>query len=794
MVGILNEYDKGLYFGNSRWHGELSKLTASNAPERLFISRPASTIFRELTRAAGIPAATADSSALPYTRLLGGGADGIRDLEDACDGFAHDRPAGPHLEYNATRAARAVTESLTDLVPNKDAMGNETETRIGTPHDLSQLFGIVTHADAELHIVAPVEDSASEAELEIPFTEITATSGLQTLELPVETGFLLSTGPTDPIGTVWSIGISFEQTLLMTIVNPAVAMSKTMVIGAATVAVTVNNVSWTSNGSTLKLSLQISGTVTEEGDTGPAPLGIQARVGVSHARRTLEYDTRVFRYGYEDADRARKYGGRRRRGRPIIVGGFERTALEEFYTPSAATISSMQLLARREVYAYREPIAVYRVRLDDRVALRRVSDKVHLRLGDGTDADFYIEHLETHLAQPVHQIAYLAPVARAVAPALPTAPSPPVLPPLDPIRRIEAVTIGLSTATVQVTPRVGYNVRISAEYQLEGAATWTALDSQAATSTNPARFELSGLTSGSTYNFRADTNITFRTPTLYSFETDTAAYSASDWSDIGSEIGYAAMDDLTYAGNALWGIDGNINRFTFTGSPVVVNGVTQRTDRLANRSGETFASSFSGGFGSASRSDYRFEGFDGIVWIGGATERFWIAYTVNNNGYNQPRFGRLTTFSRDGYYLKQIDGRTGAQIVLDRGNRTLSRRVQAMCLVGDLVAIVSRNPGDARTHLFTLPADDIGSGALTTRGDFPAGVHPTGIAYDGSLILLVGPSYFGTMSDIANPGGAISHGAPSKGLQAIAWTGSELIASGSPRASRLFFQHITPTP
>ena len=401
----------------TEWAGQMWRITcsASGKSPRLFRDTSLPDIFKALAEDSGIPGfnVTSDTDATLYNLLVPGGVDGLCDVAEVGQAVMYDQPDGNlHMELPPTRAAKSATLRWSDMTPQAGEFG------IPRPRDLRQAFGVINYAEAQLRIYAPNTAAPESQTYDIPDTDILIPPGERsTATINFDADALLAPNA----GYGWGLELRYAN-LTTTITSPFGGgrlrgrVAAGHALAGDTVDVAIRNLAVTGNGSTITITFSFLGSITGQ-DVGafPAHIVLSGRVSVANTYAlNLGSPTTVVERHADERSIARY--GRRPRPRPLIATRVVDAPLPDPYTPAAADVTYLADLAAAEVELFASPVPVYAVTHSEQRTIRgrRISDLEHLRLRDETDADFFVEAMETriHTVEGLLQVVYYVEASR----------------------------------------------------------------------------------------------------------------------------------------------------------------------------------------------------------------------------------------------------------------------------------------------------------------------------------------------------------------------------------------------
>ena len=403
----------------TEWFGELAKFTAAaeGGRERLYIEKSITAIFGQTAESVGISPGryAADVDSIPYSLLVRSGVQGLQDIEDASGGFVYDTSVGAaRLELPATRAAKVVTQRYTDIAAAAGEVG------IARPEKLTQMFGVINRAEAQLRAYSPKSALPETRTYTIRSAIFVRAGYSDTACIDIDTGGLLA------LPTIISHTLKITYTTVTdqgpisgeSASTTGGSLTWNVALGSDTGLVVLTNIATRHDGTAVTLCFSHTGNLNRVGIGALGVIfGIEGTITVAN-EHGFDYDTLVFSE-YADDQASQKRYGTRPRSAPIVVGTAAVEPLPSTYTPPPAVRFSLEAAAALELEQYRTPIPIYLASHSDEAATlaRRLSDKEHLRLRDGFDSDVFVEALETRLRTPprVLQRVYYA-QARVRAP------------------------------------------------------------------------------------------------------------------------------------------------------------------------------------------------------------------------------------------------------------------------------------------------------------------------------------------------------------------------------------------
>ena len=387
----------------TEWAGQMWRITcsASGKEPRLFREMTLPQMFQSLAEDSGIPgfAVSSDPDTALYNVLVPGGVDGLCDLAEIGQAVLYDQPLGAlHMELPPTRARKTATLRWSDMTPRAD------EYPIPRARDLRQAFGVINYAAAELRIYAPSNASPESRAYDIPDTEILIPPNERSsATINFDADALIS--PQAVYIMALTLSYSGLSTTVASIGTPVSAVLRGVVPAGRPdagdiVNVSVANIRATGNGSTITIAFDFIGSITTP-DAGVVAEHITLSGSVSVVNTyslDLGSPTRVVERHADERSIARY--GRRPRPRPLVVTRIQDTPLPDDFEASPIDIAYLRALAAAEVELFASPVPVYSVLHSGQRTIRgrRISDLEHLRLRDGTDADFFVEALETRIS------------------------------------------------------------------------------------------------------------------------------------------------------------------------------------------------------------------------------------------------------------------------------------------------------------------------------------------------------------------------------------------------------------
>ena len=394
------EYDGGLESINCTYYGNLWKITAASQGQqtRLFITETPTSVFKQFATANGIEAANVDVDvdATEYSLLVRGGREGVTDIQDATGGFIYDAPDGKvRLELPATRANRVARRGNTDLAPRAGEVG------IPKPRNLEQAFGVINRVEAQLRVFAPKEATPAILVYNI------STRLLVTLGYSGETCLQFDSGGLigDAATLAFSYRLQYQRLESPPSVGPTLSWSP--VIAGEALEVEITAASVIHDGTSISFCFDHTGR-NISASRSEVVLLVSITLNNPHS---LAFETHTASEFANDGQSQLQFGTRPR-GQPIVFGSYRATPLPADFTLSAAAKATLQTAAQRELADFLNPIPVYAIdhRYETDILARRLSDREHLRLADGTNSGFFVEALETDVVIPPQllQTAYYA--------------------------------------------------------------------------------------------------------------------------------------------------------------------------------------------------------------------------------------------------------------------------------------------------------------------------------------------------------------------------------------------------
>ena len=418
---LAEENDLGNDIYNLTWLGKMWDMTADHPPPppSLYIDEHAVSIFNSLSRLHGVPILTYNFDLTRYSREIGGGAAGLEALEDMTGGVTYDTPRAVVLEFPERRKTSPVARRLSDRADRRP-----DEFEIPTAKRRVNAFRVLNQADVILRYHAPNPDGATEVTVPLSLGKLSVpTFGPGKAEYQFAADILAL--PNEPVTYTWALRFAFDGTTVLTLDG-----GETVTVDVATGTLVI--VSGTSGTGTQTIS---SGGQSVQATIAVTNFGIRARGGqvslsfdyeaslISNARSIngafdvfgeiklasqipLEANVFEFHEVVRNEPSIRRYKLRSKRD-PIIVGQVSQVAARGFRL-SPITRANMVRLGERFLRRHAAPIPVIQVTTGDPRIInhRRMSDREHLRLKDGTEGDFFVERIRTHL-NPYIQTAWL---------------------------------------------------------------------------------------------------------------------------------------------------------------------------------------------------------------------------------------------------------------------------------------------------------------------------------------------------------------------------------------------------
>ena len=394
-----------------RFYGALIRFTTAEVREQTYGDSTPDVIMGEMADAVGLAdtARDFDTSAETYSITVPSGYAGVIAFADLVQGFVYDTPDNQvRLELQATRDAKAISESFTDTDPLAGEMS------IPPPESATNPFGIINQVDGVLRVFTPATDNTGTI---FNFRDVYITS-----EYPAWTQFTTSI----PLGFVVSPGIVIPEWEYFTSVlnvpgDPTGELSRWIqdsYPGGQGVRIitylqgfsewSIRRLSIVAEGDMLTWSFEhrfrANSTGTPFPDTfGPGPYIrlFDSAVTVRDLFAVLE-TAEVFMHSATNAESQRKFGVKRRAS-TLAVSQFEATLVDY-----SADLGELMMRVDDELARYSSPQRAFI--LDpptatnaerDALLARRISDKINLRLAGKSqydiDVECYIEALQTRM-------------------------------------------------------------------------------------------------------------------------------------------------------------------------------------------------------------------------------------------------------------------------------------------------------------------------------------------------------------------------------------------------------------
>ena len=371
------------------YYGELYRITAGSAgqKERLFIAKPPTTMFSDWAAANGISQSRigADLDSTPYSVIIRPGVQGLADIQDVTGGFIRDTTAGGvYLELPPSRAAKVVSRGYTDMVPVTG------EVAVPKPRNREQAFGVINSVEAQLRVFAPKAATAETTIFNLTGTFPVLVGFNDTECLEFDTGGLV--GDLAMLSFSYTLSYGGAQSPPQTGAdftwNPAIAGENLTVI--------------IQHASVIHDGTSISFCFTHAGSNDAESVDVDIIISITlNNPHSLAFET-LTRSAFDFDARSQKRYGTRPRTQPVTFGAYRATPLPADFTISAAARAALELAAKRELEQFAKPVQVYAIDHDFSrdILARRISDKEHLRLSDGTNSAWFVEAMETDIIIP----------------------------------------------------------------------------------------------------------------------------------------------------------------------------------------------------------------------------------------------------------------------------------------------------------------------------------------------------------------------------------------------------------
>ena len=393
-----------------RFYGALIRFTTADVREQTYGDSTPDVIMGEMADAVGLAdtARDFDTSVETYSITVPSGYGGVTTFADLVQGFIYDTPDNQvRLELQATRNAKAISESFTDTDPLAGEMS------IPPPESATNPFGIINQIDGELRVFTPATDNTGTI---FSFPDVQIVS-----EYPAWTQFTTSV----PLGFVVSPGIVIPEweyyTRLANVPGDPTGFQKRTdadyIDGRATRIITylqgyaevdIRRLSIVAEGDMLIWAFEHRVRAASTGAPLPDTYGpgsyillFDSAVTVRDLFAVLE-TTEIFMHSAINTESQRKFGVKRR-VRTLAISQFVDTLVGY-----AADLTELQTRVADELARYSSPQRAFI--LDpptatnaerDTLLARRISDKINLRLAGRSqfdiDVECYIEALQTRV-------------------------------------------------------------------------------------------------------------------------------------------------------------------------------------------------------------------------------------------------------------------------------------------------------------------------------------------------------------------------------------------------------------